>query len=152
MLDGLTDIDTYEKNIDMSKVESKRNFLYRATKRAFDLFCALIGILCMLPITLIVKLIYVCTGDFKSIFYLHIRVGKNGKEFQLYKFRTIVPNSKEMLEEMLKNPKYKEEWDRNQKFDNDPRITKAGKFLRKTSLDELPQMFNVDSRQCYCGI
>ena len=97
----------------------------------------------MLPIALVVKIMYICSGDFNSIFYTHTRIGKNGKEFELYKFRSMVPNSKEMLEEMLKDPKYKKEWDENQKFENDPRITKAGKFLRKTSLDEMPQFLNV---------
>ena len=144
MLDGLDNLAMYEKTIDMEKVKASRNFLYRGSKRVFDIFCALIGIICMIPIMIVVKLIYVFTGDFNSIFYTHTRIGKNGKRFELYKFRTMVPNSKEILEELLKDPKYKEEWDKNQKFENDPRITKAGKILRKTSLDELPQMFCVE--------
>ena len=143
MLSELDNLMIYEKTINMEKVQARRNFIYRGSKRVFDIFSALIGIICMLPIAIIVKLMYVATGDFSSIFYTHTRIGKFGKEFQLYKFRSMVHNSNEMLEEMLKDPKYKEEWDRNQKFENDPRITKVGKFLRKTSLDELPQMINI---------
>ena len=133
----------YENAIDMAKVEARRSFIYRGIKRIFDIFCAIFGLLCMIPIVLIVKISYMCTGDFKSIFYTHTRVGKNGKEFQLYKFRTMVPDAEKMLKEVLKDPKFKKEWDENQKLEKDPRITKAGKILRKTSLDELPQMLNV---------
>ena len=143
MIESMNELSVYEKVVDMDKVNARRNFIYRGTKRVFDIVCALIGIIFMLPIALIVKIMYMCTGDFKSIFYTHTRVGKFGKEFQLYKFRTMVPDAKERLEEMLKNPKYKKEWDENQKFENDPRITKAGKILRMTSLDELPQFINV---------
>ena len=143
MVEQLTDVLVYEDAVDMEKVKARRNFLYRGVKRLFDLFGATIGLLAMFIICIPVKIMYMLTGDFKSIFYTHIRVGKNGKEFYMYKFRTMVPNSKEMLEEMLKDPKYKKEWDENQKFENDPRVTKAGKILRKTSLDELPQMINV---------
>ena len=120
-----------------------RRKVYFFIKRTFDLITSIIGLICILPLVIIVKIMYVCTGDFKSVFYTHTRVGKNGKEFQMYKFRTMVPNAKEMLEEMLKDPKYKKEWEENQKIENDPRITKAGKILRKTSLDELPQMLNI---------
>ena len=143
MFGEISSVALLEKEVDMKKVNARKSFLYRGTKRIFDILCALLGIIFMIPFVLIVKIMYMCTGDFKSIFYTHTRVGKFGKEFQLYKFRTMVPNSKEILEELLKNPKYKKEWDENQKFENDPRITKAGKILRKTSLDELPQMFNV---------
>lgn len=146
MIEGINAIAIEENDVDMEKLEARRSFFYRGTKRVFDLFCAMIGIICMIPIALVVKIIYMCTGDFKSIFYTHTRVGKYGKEFKLYKFRTMVPNSKEMLEEILKNPKYKEQWDRSKKIDNDPRITKAGNILRKTSLDELPQMLKGDYR------
>jgi len=143
MLEGINGVALTEDKIDMEKVNAKRSIFYIVTKRVFDIFCALLGLVCTLPIILIVKISYILTGDFKSIFYTHTRVGKDGKEFQLYKFRTMVPDAKERLEEMLKDPKYAKEWKLNQKFENDPRITKAGKFLRKTSLDELPQMINV---------
>lgn len=143
MIDEMSAYALNEKAIDMEKLEVKRSFLYRGTKRVFDLICATLGVILLIPIAIIVKISYVCTGDFNSIFYTHTRVGKFGKEFQLFKFRTMVPNSKEMLEEMLKDPIYKKQWDENKKIDNDPRITKAGKILRKTSLDELPQFINV---------
>ena len=143
MLEGIANVSISEKEVDMKKVEARRTFFYRGTKRVFDICCALIGIICMIPIAIIVKIIYVCTGDFNSIFFFFSRIGKFGREFKLYKFRTMVPNSNEMLKELLKNPKYKKEWEENQKFENDPRVTKAGKILRKTSMDELPQMFNI---------
>lgn len=143
MLEGIADVSITEKEVDMEKVEARRTFFYRGTKRVFDIVCALIGVICMIPIAIIIKIAYVCSGDFKSIFYTHTRVGKFGRHFQLYKFRTMVWNSQEVLEELLKDPKYKKEWKENQKFEHDPRVTKIGKILRKTSLDELPQMFNI---------
>ena len=83
------------------------------------------------------------TGDFKSIFYTQKRIGKDGKFIYIYKFRSMVSNADEVLKELLKNPKYKKEWDKNQKLEHDPRITKIGKIIRKTSLDEVPQFINV---------
>ena len=97
----------------------------------------------ILPIALIVKISYMLNGDFKSIFYKQKRIGKNGKIFYLYKFRTMVYNAEDVLKEMLKEEKWKKEWDKNQKFENDPRITKMGNVLRKTSMDEVPQFINV---------
>ena len=135
--------EVLEKDKINTKSISLRKLLYFGIKRVFDILFSLIGLVFMLPIALIVKIMYICSGDFNSIFYTHTRIGKTGKKFKLYKFRSMVPNSKEMLEEMLKDPKYKKEWDENQKFENDPRVTKAGKFLRKTSLDEMPQFLNV---------
>ena len=73
-----------------------------------------------------------------------MRVGKDGKEFPCYKFRSMCVDAKEKLEELLKNdPEARAEWERDFKLKHDPRITKSGAFLRKTSLDELPQIFNV---------
>ena len=112
-------------------------------KRTFDISCALLGLIFFIPVSIIVKISYICTGDFKPIIYKQLRVGKNGEEFKIYKFRTMVHNSHEVLEEMLKKPEYLKEWINNQKIENDPRITKLGKVLRKTSLDELPQIFNI---------
>lgn len=118
-------------------------FIFVVIKRFFDIFCALLGCIALLPVALIVKISYICTGDFYSIFYRQKRIGKNGKYIYIYKFRTMVWNAEEVLKELLKDKKYRKEWDLNQKFENDPRITKVGNFLRKTSLDELPQFLNV---------
>lgn len=116
---------------------------YIVVKRLADVAFALVGLLCMIPLMLVVKLSYICSGDFHSIFYSHNRVGKNGKIFKMYKFRSMVPNADKVLVELLQDPKYKKEWEENQKLDKDPRITKMGKILRKTSLDEMPQFINV---------
>ena len=122
---------------------SVKKYLYFGVKRLFDILIALIGCLFLLPIILIVKISYLLHKDFDSIFFRQKRIGKNGKEFNLYKFRSMVPNADEVLKELLKDPKYKEEWDLNQKFEHDPRITSMGNILRKTSLDELPQFINI---------
>ena len=117
--------------------------LYFFIKRIFDIICSVIGLIAMLPIAIIVKMIYMLTGDFKSIFYRQERIGKNGKKIGIYKFRSMVYNAEDILQELLKDPKYKKQWDENQKLEHDPRITKIGMILRKTSLDELPQFINV---------
>lgn len=139
-------------SINMTQKKEKENLsisqkikvgTYEFVKRTFDLVCGLIGCLLMLPIALVVKVSYMLTGDFKSIFYTQKRIGKNGKIIGIYKFRSMVHNADEVLKELLKEPKHKKEWDENQKFENDPRITKVGKILRKTSLDEIPQFINV---------
>lgn len=124
-------------------IKTNNKFFYLFIKRLFDIFCALIGMIILLPLAIFVKIIYMLTGDFKTIFYKQTRIGKNGKRFKLYKFRTMVPNADEVLKELLKKAKYKKEWDLNQKFENDPRITKIGNILRKISLDELPQFIIV---------
>jgi len=123
-------------------IESNKK-LYFFIKRFFDLFVSIFGIIILLPVALIVKLAYLLHGDLNSIFYTQKRIGKNGKIIYIYKFRSMVPNAEEVLKELLKDPKYKKEWYKNQKLNNDPRITKIGKVLRKTSLDELPQLVNV---------
>lgn len=115
---------------------------YLCIKRTFDIFVSLIGLvltsLFFLLVIVIIKL------DSKGpVFYKHKRIGKNGKYIYLFKFRTMYMDSKEKLEELLKNPEIKKEWQENFKLKNDPRITKIGKFLRKSSLDELPQLLNI---------
>ena len=123
---------------------SLRELGYRFIKRIFDIVCGLIGLICLIPLTILVKIISVCSGDHKSIFYTQKRIGKNGREFKLYKFRSMVPNADEILEQTLKMDKVRaEEWKKYQKFEHDPRITKIGNILRKTSFDEVPQFINI---------
>lgn len=133
-------------NVEQQGVQrtSLRELGYRFIKRIFDIVCGLIGLICLIPLTILVKIISVCSGDHKSIFYTQKRIGKNGREFKLYKFRSMVPNADEILEQTLKMDKVRaEEWKKYQKFEKDPRITKIGNILRKTSLDEVPQFINI---------
>ena len=133
-------------NVEQQGVEKTtlRELGYRFIKRIFDIVCGLIGVICLVPLIVIVKIISICNGDRKSIFYTQKRIGKNGKEFKLYKFRSMVPNADEILEQTLKMDKVRaEEWKKYQKFEHDPRITKIGNILRKTSLDEVPQFINI---------
>jgi len=141
---------SWEGNNEISIVAKKvgvmlelKNKMYKFIKRAFDILCALIGCIFLLPIAIIVKIIFVATGDFGAIFYTQERVGQYGKKFNLYKFRTMAINSEEILQELLKDEERRKEWTENQKFSKDPRITKIGNILRKTSLDEVPQFINV---------
>ena len=121
-----------------------RELGYRFIKRLFDIGCGLIGVVILIPITLIVKLVTVLTGDFAPILFKQNRIGKNGKEFKFYKFRSMVPNADEILFKTLEMDKVAaEEYKKNKKFKNDPRITKIGKIIRKLSIDELPQLINV---------
>ena len=132
-----------EATLESTNSFSIRKTLYFIIKRLFDIFCSLVGCIFLLPIALIVKISYLLSGDSKTIFYKQKRIGKNGKFIYIYKFRSMVVNADEVLKKLLKDPKYKKEWDENQKFENDPRITKMGKILRRTSLDEVPQFINV---------
>ena len=132
--------ETKESKTFIHKIERNSYFFI---KRAFDIICSLFGILALVPVAIVTKICYLATGDSKSIFYKQKRIGKNGKFIYIYKFRSMVHNADEVLKELLKDPKYKKEWDLNQKIENDPRITKIGNVLRKTSLDELPQFINV---------
>ena len=135
-----TELDNTD-SIVCGKVKSK--YFYHFAKRIFDLFCAIIGILMMLPVTLIIKISYMVSGDFKPIFYRQKRIGKNGKIIKIYKFRSMVYNADEVLKELIKKEPYKSQWRKYHKLEDDPRITKIGKIIRKLSLDELPQFINV---------
>ncbi|MFZ7199257.1 undecaprenyl-phosphate galactose phosphotransferase WbaP [Avibacterium avium] len=114
----------------------------RILKRAMDIFISLSLIIVLSPFLL--WLYYLVAKDGGKAIYAHKRVGMNKKVFGCLKFRTMVLNSDEVLRNLLKNnPEARAEWEKDFKLKNDPRITKIGHFLRKTSLDELPQLFNV---------
>lgn len=112
------------------------------TKRFFDVFFSLFVLIFLSPIFLSIA----CFIKFSSkgpVIYSHYRLGKNGKLFKCYKFRTMVPNAEALLSELVENQIVFEEWHRYQKLKNDPRVPSWGKFLRRHSLDELPQFLNV---------
>ena len=118
--------------------------MYFFIKRTFDILVSLIGIIFLIPISIIIKLLYLISGDTASIFYSQKRIGKNGKEFKLYKYRTMVPNADEVLKKILKeNKELAKEYKENKKLREDPRITKAGGIIRRYSIDELPQLLNI---------
>ena len=124
--------------------KSVKYLIYMGVKRTFDVIVALIGLLFLLPIIVVVKIVTLASKDKNSIFYTQYRVGKRGKLFKLYKFRSMVMNADMILFDYLKqNEEAAYEYKINKKLKNDPRITKIGKFLRKTSLDELPQIINI---------
>ncbi|PWL71430.1 MAG: hypothetical protein DBY23_03305 [Bacillota bacterium] len=119
-------------------------YFYFVIKRIFDIFFGILGMIILLPLSIVIKVLYLVQGDFDSIFYCQERVGKYGKIFRLYKFRTMVPNAENILADWLKNnPDKRKEYLKNRKIEDDPRITKFGRFLRKSSLDEFPQFINV---------
>lgn len=126
------------------KMKNKK-IVYRFIKRIIDIIGGLVGIVLLIPITIVLYLISIFSKENKGpIFYEQLRVGKNGKEFRIYKFRSMVMHADEKLWEYLNsNPEAKEEYKKYKKLREDPRITKTGKFLRKTSLDEFPQFINV---------
>ena len=159
---GIQTEEQFITNIGVNKALSIGTFsfspsqnTYLMVKRLFDIICGLIGVIVLIPVTVGVKIAYLASGDNAKIFYRQKRVGQNGKIIRIWKFRSMVPNAGEILQEMLKEERYHKEWEENQKFENDPRITKVGNILRKTSIDELPQLLNVlagDMSLVGCGV
>lgn len=112
-------------------------------KRSFDLIFSILAVICTLPLTLFIALL-VKVSDGGPVFYRHRRITAAGKTFNCLKFRTMRVGADRELERILsKDAELRREWDLNYKLKNDPRITRIGKILRKTSLDELPQFINV---------
>ena len=115
----------------------------RVLKRVFDVVVTQCGLFFVVPFGILLGvLIYIDSPG--PILFAHRRIGQGGKFFPCYKFRSMVPNAQQILEQyLLQHPEAREEWNRDFKLKDDPRITRMGRFLRKTSLDELPQLLNV---------
>ncbi len=123
-----------------TQIHIKRKPVYTVAKRCFDIFCALLGLIILALPLLIMAVVIVIDSPGASPIYTQERVGKNGKKFKFYKFRSMVPNADKLLDSLLsqnemEGPAFK--------IKNDPRITRVGRFIRKTSIDELPQLLNV---------
>jgi undecaprenyl-phosphate galactose phosphotransferase len=117
--------------------------LSKILRRIFDILFSILVLILTFPLFIAIVIAIKLT-DKGPIFFKHKRVGLNGKTFEVIKFRTMYPDAQEKLKELLeKDPKAREEWEKTFKLKNDPRVTPIGKFLRKTSLDELPQFINV---------
>ena len=121
------------------RTESKKE-IYKIVKRGMDIFIASISLVLLLPLFLIITIAIKLDSKGKVIFK-HKRIGKDGKEIYIYKFRTMVENAQDLIKSFT--PEQMKEFKENFKLENDPRITKVGNFLRKTSLDELPQLINI---------
>ena len=118
----------------------KRN---RLGKRLLDIFIILFFLPFWLPVFVILCFLVKITSK-GPVFFGHERIGKNGKIIKCWKFRSMCINSQEILEQILKtDPVRRAQWEKDRKFIDDPRVTKFGHFLRKTSLDELPQLLNI---------
>ena len=121
------------------RLTNKRT-IYRYIKRIIDVVLASIALVVLSPIFLIIALAIKLESK-GPVFFKHTRIGKDGKIIKLYKFRSMVTNAEELIKAFT--PEQMKEYKENYKLTNDPRITKVGKFLRKTSLDELPQLLNI---------
>ncbi len=137
------DVEILRENL-LHKIYRKTIVLVKASiKRVIEIFISLIGIILLIPLSIVVFFQNLKNHDNGKIFYTQNRIGKNGKIFKMYKFRTMVNNADEILEAMLQDEKIKQEYEKYRKFTNDPRLTKFGKVLRATCLDEFPQFINV---------
>ena len=128
-----------EKQLEIEGKSSMEFSLYEVIKRLIDVVCSFLGVLVLSPLFIIIAIIIKTTSK-GPVFFSQKRVGKNGKEFDMYKFRSMVVNAEELKEKLadqneMSGPMFK--------MKDDPRVTKVGKFIRKTSIDELPQLWNV---------
>lgn len=114
--------------------------VYKYIKRTADVVLSSLALIVLSPLFLIISILIKLESK-GPVFFEHKRIGKNGKEIKLLKFRSMVPNAEKLIEKFT--PEQKKEFEENFKLENDPRVTKIGKFLRKTSLDELPQLINI---------
>ena len=153
IVDNTLKEDTYtiKENTEIKalKINKKENYILKQIslfiKRCIDIIGSLFGIVLMVPLILIIKIISIKnSNDRGPLFYSQKRIGKDGKYFQMYKFRTMCVDADKKLEDLLaRDEEARKEYTKYKKLKNDPRVTKIGKILRKTSLDEIPQFINV---------
>lgn len=140
--------DSNIENVSLIPIKLERNRIIvkieKILKRALDILGGIFGSICLIPITIGIWIANKIIGDKGPVFYTQERIGQNGKIFKMYKYRSMVIDADERLEKYLEeNEEAREEYREYKKLKNDPRITKIGKFIRKTSLDEFPQFINV---------
>ena len=123
----------------------KQNIAYKIVKRFVDIVAGIVGIALLIPIMIVVEVLRIVKKENDGpLFYTQLRIGKKGKQFKMYKFRSMCMNADERLKEYLQeNEEARKEYKKYKKLKEDPRITKVGKVLRATSLDEFPQFINV---------
>lgn len=133
--------------LENTTIDNKKIKIYieKGIKRIVDIIVGLLGTIMLIPITAVIYITKkILKEDNGPIFYDQLRIGKDGKHFKLYKYRSMIVGADEILKEYLdSNEEARVEFEKNQKLRKDPRITKLGNFLRKTSLDEFPQFINI---------
>ena len=127
--------DKIDECVEKSKVKA-----YDFIKRGIDILIGIIGITICLPFFIIIA-IFIKLDSKGPVFFKHKRIGKNGKDLYIYKFRTMIDKAEDEIKNFT--PEQKKEFEANYKLEDDPRVTKVGKILRKTSIDELPQIINI---------
>ena len=138
--EGLAYVGTLELTTTSTNEVIKIKSIYKYVKRFMDIVLASIGLVVLSPVFLIIAIL-IKTESKGKVFFKHKRIGKNGKEIYIYKFRTMVENAEDLIKQFT--PEQMKEFKENFKLENDPRVTKIGRILRKTSLDELPQLINI---------
>lgn len=128
------------KKIVIEQAQLERQYGYRLVKRLFDIVASCLGLIVLSPVFLVIAILIKLDDPHGPVFYAHTRVGKNGREFKMIKFRSMVSNADELLEKLKSQNEISGAMF---KMKNDPRITRVGRVIRKYSLDELPQLLNV---------
>lgn len=141
-------VDNESKKVNLIRINQKKNkictYCDNFIRRFVDILAGTIGLIIMIPLTIIIYILNKINHDDGPIFYVQERIGKDGKKFKMLKYRSMVVGAEEKLKEYLENnPEAEKEYKIYKKLKDDPRITKIGGILRKTSIDELPQLLNL---------
>lgn len=144
---NITNENILDNNISILKIPTKgyrqligSNLPYKIVKRTTDITLSAVAIVLLLPVFALIALAIKLESK-GPVFFKHTRIGKDGKIIKIYKFRSMVDNAEDLIKSFT--PEQMKEYKENYKLSNDPRVTKVGKFIRKTSLDELPQLINI---------
>ncbi|MBR4470639.1 MAG: sugar transferase [Erysipelotrichaceae bacterium] len=122
---------------------SRSQLIYLKIKRVLDIVFSVSMLIPLFFLAIMIRFVFFCMKENGPLFYKQLRRGKDGKEFEIIKFRSMSRDAEELLKELLKDDDNKNEWEEYHKLKNDPRIIPFGLFLRKSSLDEFPQFINV---------
>lgn len=142
--DETSTLELRKKIKDIDNKEKVNLIIYKVFKRIIDIVISIIGIILLVPLTIVIAIADIFVKDRGPVFYDQERIGKNGKHFKLYKYRSMVKNADDKLSKYLaENEDARVEYKKYKKLKNDPRVTYIGKIIRKTSIDEFPQFINV---------
>ena len=137
-------IEDFDGNILVSSATEKNQIFDHLIKRVIDICAGIAGCLMLIPLSIYIKIRFLKEGDKGSIFFLQDRIGQDGRSMKIIKYRSMIENAESVLQKLMEtDPQIAAEYQQNKKLKNDPRVTKIGNLLRRTSLDEFPQFINV---------